>query len=170
MCVLESFCRFELRAHVENLHNGGNQKTALEYSLTSRHSRGQEKVFFVGNVRCLAAITENVLVNCFSTAMFCRNFPEVSFEAGNSNSRSGFQTLSINQTFSASVNEALTLYTVPISISEQSVNNHDASLRSSSSRPVHGIAAANKNRIWLVHNYALPMKESFDLCAKNIVA
>ena len=53
----------------------------------------------------------------------CRNFrcfPEVSFDAGNSNNRSGFQTLSIDQNFSASVNEAMTLYTVPISNGEQS--------------------------------------------------
>ena len=54
---------------------------------------------------------------------FCRNFPcfpEVSFDAENSNSRSGFQTLAIKRNFSASVNEAMTLYTVPISNGEQS--------------------------------------------------
>ena len=115
----------------------------------------------------------------YFTSHSCRNlrcFPEVSFDAGNSNKRSGFQTLSINRNFLASVNEAMTLFTVPIS----KVNNlpfdkqTDAPLKVPT--PWHVtqieyqctvIAAANEKRLWLVHNYAQLMKKSFDQCAKK---
>ena len=70
-----------------------------------------------------------------------------------------------------SVNEEMTLYTVPIS--KQSsfrqtgslIKSSDAMTRhaiwSSSSRLVHWIAAANEKRLWLVHNYAQPMSVFF---------
>ena len=114
-----------------------------------------------------SAITENILV-CLTSAMFCRIFrcfPEVSFDAENSNSRSGLKlTLSMIRSSSTLVNETMTLYTVPISISEQSSFRQAGSLESTdaltrhSSPLVHWITAANK-RLSLVHNYAQPTKE-----------
>ena len=68
-----------------------------------------------------SAIIENILV-CLTSAMVLLKLSLLSrgFFRRNSNSRSGFQTLSINQNFSASVKEDITRNTVPISISEQS--------------------------------------------------
>ena len=113
-----------LRYQLFLLNNGGNQKTPLEYSLKSRHSGGQEKVFFVRNVRCLVSHNwkHSGFFNFRNSAMVLSKLSLLSrgFFRRNSNSRSGFQTLSINQNFSASVNKDITRNTVPISISERS--------------------------------------------------
>ena len=110
-----------LRYQLFLLNNGGNQKTPLKYSLKSRHSGGQERVFFVRNV-CYLISHHSGLFNFRNSAMVLWKLLLLSkgFFRRNSNSRSGFQTLSINQNFSVSVNEDITRNTVPISISEQS--------------------------------------------------
>ena len=115
------------------LNNGANQKTPLE------EEEDKRRFSLLETSAASSAITENILV-CLTSVMFCRNFrcfPEVSFDAGNSNSRSGFQTLSINQNFSASVNEGMTLYTVPISISKQSSCRQTGSFESSDAMTRH---------------------------------
>lgn len=113
-----------LRYQLFLLTNGGNQKTPLDYSSKSRHSGGQEKVFFVRNVRCLVNHNwkHSGLFNFRNSAMVLSKLSLLSrdFFRWNPNSSSGFQTLSINQNFSASVNEDITRNTLPISISEQS--------------------------------------------------
>lgn len=94
----------------------------------------------------------------YFTSHSCRNFrcfPQVPFDVGNSNSRSGFQTLSLNRNFSASVKKAMTLYTVQISNSEQT-----GSLESSEAMTCHSG--------WVVHDQCTesqqPIRREFDWC------
>ena len=80
-----------------------------------------------------SAMAENIL-DCLTSAMVLSKLSLLSrgfIDAGNSNSRSGFQKLSINQNFSASVNAQMTLYTVPISFSKQSSFRQTGSFESS---------------------------------------
>ena len=113
-------------------------------SLKSRHSGGQEKVLIslLETSVASSAIAENIL-DCLTSAMVLSKLSLLSrgfyhsIDTGNSNSRSGFHTLSINQNFSASVNEQMTQYTVPISISKQSSFRQTGSFESSDAMRHH---------------------------------
>ena len=106
---------------------------------TEKDREGQRRFSLLKTSSSAITEFENILV-CLTSEMFCRTylcFPDVSFDAGNSNGRSGFQTLSMNQNFFASVNEAMTLYTVSISVSEQSSFRLTGSLESSDAMTRH---------------------------------
>ena len=66
----------------------------------------------------------NILV-CLTSWWSVQTFSLLSFDAGNSNCRSGFQTLSVHQNVSASENEAMTLYVTQIDTSLRSTCHSD---------------------------------------------
>ena len=142
------------------LPDGGNQKTPLEYSLKSRHSGGQEKVFCVKNVRRLVSYNwkHSGLFNLRNSAMVLSKLSLLSrgFFRRNSNSRFDFQMLSINQNFSASVRGYHSKHGTAIifvSTNTDSFESSDAMARHSD-RLVHDQCTESQQ----------PMKGDFDWC------